>query len=152
MPILLLLIPLGMLLVLGDMVNRSMIARQAHEDVEQARVYLTNDGLQEFVTDFFTEYDAAEMIPIIACESEFKHFNDDGTVLKNRQGSNAMGIAQIMSSVHPDPQVIKKYNRRNLTNFKAEDFDIATLEGNIWYALVLYKTRGVKDWECAKLI
>ena len=31
-----------------------------------------------------------------------------------------------------------------------EDFDINTLNGNMGYALVLYKVRGVKDWECSK--
>lgn len=134
------------------MVSRSLTARQAHESAEQAVVYVTNDGLQQFITDFFTEYDAEEMIPIIACESEFKHFNDDGTVLKNRQGSSATGISQILASVHPDPQVIAKYNRRNHTHFKVEDFDISSLTGNVWYALVLYKTRGTKDWECSKFI
>lgn len=151
-PLLFLLIPFCFLVVLVDMVHRSMVARQAHESAEEAVVYLNNDGLQQFVTDFFTEYDAEEMIPIIACESEFKHFEDDGTVLKNRQGSSAIGISQIMSSIHPDPHVITRYNRRNLTNYSVEDFDITTLQGNVWYALVLYKTRGIKDWECSKFI
>ena len=152
LPAVLLLLPLCFLFVLIDMVNRSIDARHARDDAEEAIVYLTNDGLQQFVTDFFTEYDAEEMIPIIACESEFKHFNEDGTVLKNKQGSSATGISQILASVHPDPHVISKYNRRNHTNYKVEDFDISTLSGNVWYALVLYKTRGVRDWECSKLI
>ncbi len=150
LPVLLSLLPLCFLIVLVDMVNRSTTARHAHDTAEQGMRYQTNDGLQQFITDFFTEYDAAEMIPVIACESHFKHFDDDGTVLKNKRGSSATGIAQILTSVHPDPQVIAKYNRRNHTNFKVEDFDISTLTGNVWYALVLYKTRGVGDWECAK--
>lgn len=152
LPSLLLLLPVCFLYVVFDMVTRSAAAREAHEAAEEAVVYVTNDGLQQFVTDFFTEYDAEEMIPIIACESEFKHFNDDGSVLKNRQGSSATGISQILASVHPDPQVIKKYNRRNHTNYKVEDFDVTTLTGNVWYALVLYKTRGTRDWECSKFI
>lgn len=145
-------LPLCFLVVLFDMVSRSIIAREIPETAQQATVYLTNDGLQQFVTDFFTKYDAEEMIPIIACESRFRHFDDDGSVLKNTQGSSATGIAQIMASVHPDPQVIKRYNRRNHTSFKVEDFDISTLTGNLWYALVLYETRGVRDWECSKFI
>lgn len=150
--VLLSLVALCILIVLIGMVDRSITARQAHEAAEQARKYITNEGLEEFVTHFFTTYDAAEMIPIIACESQFKHFNDDGTVLKNNQGSSATGIAQILASVHPDPHVIARYNRRHHTNFKVEDFDISTLSSNVWYALVLYKTNGTRDWECAKLI
>ncbi len=152
LPVLFLLILLGMLAVLVDMVSRSLEARQAHESAQEAAVYVSNDGLQEFVTEFFTQYDAAEMIPIIACESRFRHFEEDGSVLKNMQGSSATGIAQILTSVHPDPQVLKRYNRRNLTNFTAEDFDVTTLTDNLSYALVLYKTNGTRDWECAKLI
>jgi hypothetical protein len=152
LPTMLLLLPVCFLIVLVDMFNRSMIARQAHETAEQATMYLSNDGLQQFVTDFFTQYDAAAMVPIIECESHFKHFNDDGTVLINKQGSSATGIAQILTSVHPDPHVIAKYNRRNHTNYAIEDFDILTLSGNVGYALVLYKTRGTKDWECSTLI
>lgn len=152
LPVLLLLLPLCFLFVLVDMVHRSVLAKEARDAAQEAVIYSTNDGLQQFVTEFFTEYDAEEMIPIIACESEFKHFNDDGSVLKNRQGSSATGISQILASVHPDPHVIAKYNRRNHTHYTVEDFDISSLTGNVWYALVLYKTRGTKDWECAKLI
>lgn len=112
----------------------------------------TNQGIKEQVIDYLTINGAEELIPIIGCESEFKHFNEDGTVLKNRQGSSATGVAQIMASVHPDPHVIKKYNRRHNTDWEVNDFDINSLGGNIWYALVLYKTRGVRDWECAGLI
>lgn len=107
---------------------------------------------KQYVTEFFTSNGAEEMIPIIECESEFTHFDADGSVLKNRQGSNATGIAQIMSSMHPDPAVIAKYNRRNNTNLSVDNFDIYSLVGNVAYAYVLYDVRGTKDWECAKLI
>ena len=150
LPLALLLLPLCIIFVMVDLVSRSVTAQHAHESAQLATSYLTNDGLQQFVTDFFTEYDAVEMIPIIACESEFKQYNDDGTVLKNKQGSSATGISQIMASVHPDPQVITKYNRRNHTHFTVADFDINTISGNLWYALVLYKVRGTRDWECAR--
>lgn len=152
LPMLFILILVGMFAVMVDMVTRSIAANQAHEDAGQATVYLNNDGVRDFVTQYFTEYDAAEMIPIIECESHFKHFEEDGSVLKNRQGSSAIGVAQIMSSLHPDPQVLKRYNSRNLTSFGVEDFDITTLTGNLSYALVLYKTRGTSDWECSGLI
>lgn len=114
--------------------------------------YISSDDLQEYIVQFFTINNAEELIPIIGCESEFKHFNDDGTVLKNRQGSSATGIAQILASAHPDPQIIKRYNRRHHANLKVEDFDITTLMGNLSYALVLYEVRGTRDWECAKKI
>lgn len=107
---------------------------------------------KQYVTEFFTKKGAEEMIPIIGCESEFTHFDVDGSVLKNREGSNATGIAQIMSSMHPDPAVIAKYNSRNNTNLSVANFDINSLVGNVAYAYVLYTVRGTKDWECSKMI
>ena len=95
------------------------------------------------------KHDALDLAPIILCESEFKHYNADGTVLQNREGSSAIGIAQIMSSVHPDPKVILRYNKRYDTDITTEDFDLDTFEGNLEYAIVLYRVRGVSDWKCA---
>jgi len=114
--------------------------------------YDENYDAKQYVTEFFTDNGAKEMIPIIGCESEFKHFDEGGTVLKNREGSSATGIAQIMASVHPDPTVINRYNKRHNTNLSVANFDINSLVGNVAYAYVLYKVRGTKDWECSKLI
>jgi hypothetical protein len=109
-----------------------------------------NIGIKPYVEEFFTANGAAAMLPIINCESAFKHFEKDGSVLKNKEGSSAIGIAQILASKHPDQKVIDSYNRRNDTDFTVADFDITTLQGNIGYALVLYQVRGTKDWECTK--
>lgn len=126
------------------------IVRAAHR-IEALRMPLDpNLGLQARVEEFFTANDAPEMIPIIGCESEFKHFNQSGSVLQNKAGSSAIGIAQILSSQHPDPKVLKVFNIRHNTNLTIDDFDLDTIEGNLGYALVLYQVRGTKDWECAK--
>jgi len=109
-----------------------------------------NAGLAEHVEQFFTKNDAAEMVPIIKCESEFRHFASDGSVLTNEEGSSAIGIAQILTSVHPDPKVLEVYNARHDTELSADDFDLTHIEDNLEYALVLYEVRGTRDWECAR--
>lgn len=109
-----------------------------------------NIGIRMRVEEFFLANDAPEMIPIISCESRFRHYDKDGTPLVNRAGSSAVGVAQILASTHPDPKVLTVYNRTHNTDLIAEDFDITTLEGNLGYALVLYEVRGTRDWECAK--
>lgn len=109
-----------------------------------------NFGVKNRVVEFLTANDAEELIPIIKCESRFRHFEKDGTPLKNRAGSSAIGVAQILSSAHPDPKIIYRYNKRFNMEMSIEDFDVNTFEGNIGYALVLYKVRGTRDWECAK--
>lgn len=109
-----------------------------------------NIGLEMHVEEFFTANNALEMIPIIRCESNFRHYESDGSVLKNHEGSSAVGIAQILSSKHPDPKVLKVYNRRHNADLQVSDLDIMSVEGNLGYALALYKVRGTRDWECAK--
>ena len=111
-----------------------------------------NLGVRAKAEAFFIDNGAPEMLPIIDCESNFKHYNDDGTVLKNRAGSSATGIAQILASKHPDPKALERFNKRLDTNLTLETFDITKLEHNLGYALVLYELRGTRDWECAKLI
>jgi hypothetical protein len=109
-----------------------------------------NVGLEAKVVDFFEANGAPEMIPIIQCESNFRHYHSNGSILTNKAGSSAIGIAQIMSSVHPDPRALKNYNRKFNTNLTEEDFDLQTVEGNLGYALMLYELRGTRDWECGK--
>lgn len=119
-----------------------------------AQVILTesdpNFHVKTITTQFFEDNDAAEMLPVINCESHFRQFEDDGTPLKNREGSSAIGVAQILSSKHPDPKIVERYNRRYDMDMQVADFDLTTLEGNLGYALVLYKVRGTRDWECGK--
>ena len=109
-----------------------------------------NRFIKPFVETYLKANDADRLVSIIECESNFAHFETDGSPLKNRAGSSAIGITQILSSVHPDPQAISTYNRRNDTDYTVDDFKIETLRGNLDYALLLYDIRGVRDWECSK--
>lgn len=126
----------------------------ATSEPTEASVILATDNpnfhVKTLTTQFFLDNDAAEMIPIIACESNFRHLAPDGTILKNHEGSSAIGVAQILSSKHPDPRIVERYNRKFDMDMEIEDFDITTLEGNLGYALALYKVRGTRDWECGK--
>ena len=107
-----------------------------------------NFHVKTIATQFFEDNKAPKMIPILRCESNFRQFEPDGTPLKNLEGSSATGVAQILSSKHPDPKIVYRYNKRFDMDMEVEDFDINTLEGNLGYALVLYKIRGTRDWEC----
>lgn len=109
-----------------------------------------NFHVETIVRQFFEDNDAAEMIPIIKCESHFKHYDENGDVLMNTSGSSATGVAQIIASKHPDPKIIKRYNKKFDMDLTPGDLDITTLEGNLGYALVLYKVNGVRDWECSR--
>lgn len=141
---------LGFLLIIFAYVGVGLIHHvlaSSPIDVRETEADL-NEHIEFEVYDFFIENDTREMIPVIACESAFRHFEADGSVLKNSEGSSAIGVAQILSSVHPDPRVVMSYNRRFNTDLSAADFDLTKLQDNLAYALVLYRVRGTKAWEC----
>lgn len=87
------------------------------------------------VREYFA--DIPIMIEIARCESTFQQYEEDGRPLMNRLGSSAMGVFQIMFSIH---------------NAYAEvlELDIQTLDGNMAYARYLYETQGVKPWEASQ--
>jgi hypothetical protein len=68
---------------------------------------------------------------IAACESGFRQWNDDSSVLQNEAG--AVGVMQILESVHR-------------ARAKSLGYDIDTFEGNTGYALILFEENGVADW------
>lgn len=81
--------------------------------------------------------DTPVMIKIASCESHFRQFDKDGTVLQN-PNSTAVGVFQIMSSIHKD------LADQNL------GLDIYTLEGNVAYAKALYADKGTQPWNASK--
>jgi len=147
---LLLFLGLSVLVSAGVVVHRTVAAYRESFAASTAIALDPNIGIKPYVEEFFMQNDAKEMLSILNCESGFKQFDEHGEVLKNGAGSSAVGVAQIIASKHPDPKVLDEYNRKNNTDLSVHDFDITTLKGNLGYALVLYKVRGTKDWECAK--
>lgn len=71
------------------------------------------------------------------CESRHNQFNDDGTVLRNSEGSSALGQYQIMESVWSE-------------RAKELDYDIYTQEGNEAMAKqILLHDQGIGAWEAS---
>ena len=91
-------------------------------------------SVKEYVEEQFA--DAPIMAAVAGCESHFRQFNKDGELLKN-PNSTAVGVLQIMSSIHAE-QALKIGH------------DIKTLEGNVGYAKYLYETQGTKPWNASK--
>ncbi len=99
----------------------------------------------EYVEKRVREYfaDIPVMIGMCGCESEFRQYREDGTLLvsrwinpeTNKRGSTASGVCQITYKNH----------YKNWT--KSPKTDITTLEGNLTYARWLYQQNGTSDWE-----
>ncbi len=88
--------------------------------------------VEEYVREYFA--DIPVMIEVAKCESQFRQFNNKGEVLKNPT-SSAVGVFQIMASIHAD--------------FADEKLglDVYNLQGNAAYARYLYEKQGTKPWE-----
>lgn len=91
--------------------------------------------VEQYVESQFA--DTPVMVKIASCESHFKQFDTDGTVLQNGH-SSAVGVFQIMASVHKD------LASKNL------GLDIYSLEGNVAYAKALYEDQGTTPWAASK--
>jgi len=81
--------------------------------------------------DFFRDTPLLEKIAW--CESKFKQFNKDGSVLKGKITPEDIGIMQINEYYHKDTA-------------KRLGYDIYSLEGNMQYAKWLYEKEGSAPW------
>ncbi len=77
----------------------------------------------------------AIMLKIAECESGSQQFNGDGSVVTNAKTKD-YGLFQI--------------HYTHLLEAKQMGFDVMTPQGNIAYALYLYKKNGTRDWNASK--
>ena len=81
-----------------------------------------------------TEYaDTPILIAIAQCESSFRQFNPDGTVVRGKVNSHDVGVMQINETYW-------------LGKSKSLGDDIYTIEGNAAYAKYLYDNQGTDPW------
>jgi soluble lytic murein transglycosylase-like protein len=90
--------------------------------------------VEEYVREYYD--DVPVLAEIASCESQFRQFDNNGNVIKNAN-SSAVGIMQIMSSIH-DPVADKL------------GLDIYTIQGNLAYARYLYEESGTAPWNASK--
>ncbi len=90
--------------------------------------------VEEYVREYYA--DTPVLAEIAKCESRMRQFDNDGNILKN-PNSTAVGIMQIMSSIH-DPFADKL------------GIDIYTVQGNLAYAKFLYEEKGTAPWNASK--
>jgi len=86
---------------------------------------------KEFVTSYFQ--DIPIMIDIARCESQFSHYDEDGSVHRGRVNNLDVGIMQINEHYH------------SVTADKL-GLDIYTIQGNVAYARYLYEKQGTAPW------
>ncbi len=90
-----------------------------------------NYSVEKIVRGAFS--DMPDMIKIAQCESGFRQYAPDGSVLRGSV-SRYVGIFQIDENIHTQPAT-------------GLSFDIQTVEGNIGYARYLYLKSGPGPWK-----
>lgn len=108
--------------------NNSSVEDEVKEEV---KIEESKKTTKDIVSEYFS--DAPVMIQVASCESGFKQFNTDGSVLRGRVNGADVGVMQINEMYHAQTAVKLGIN-------------LHTLEGNLAYARYLYETQGTKPW------
>ncbi len=91
--------------------------------------------VESYVRSYFAK------TPVLArvayCESKFKQFNDDGSILRGKLTPADVGVMQVNEYYHAD---------------KAEKmgYDLHTVDGNLAYAKYLYSRQGTAPWSASE--
>ncbi len=102
---------------------------------EQNRSFTDSKVIEAYLRKEFA--DTPILVDIARCESTFRQFHKDGTVVRGRVDSDDVGVMQINTRYHGD-----KAKEMNL--------DLNTIEGNTTYAKYLYNKFGLKPWSASE--
>lgn len=90
-----------------------------------------NLGVEEAVREYFA--DIPLMVEVSRCESRFRQFNTDGSVIRGKVNANDVGALQINETYHLKRAIKLGY-------------DLNSLQGNMAYARLLYEEQGPQPW------
>ncbi len=108
---------------------------QVHTFPSAQSVMPQSQTVEEYIRDYFA--DEPILAEIARCESHFTQFGKNGQVIQN-PGSTAVGVFQIMASIHDD-----------FADHKL-GLDIYSLQGNAAYARYLFSKQGSTPWDSSK--
>lgn len=77
------------------------------------------------------------MVEVARCESGWRQFKEDGSVLMSHYGTDDAGVFQI--------------NKVHLPELKLLNLDRNKTLDNIAFARVLYDRNGLRDWEASRV-
>ena len=81
-------------------------------------------------------HDIPIMIDVARCESTFRHYLEDGSVLQGRVDPRDTGVMQINKYYHESTAV-------------GMDLDLENIYDNMEYARYLYEKQGVQPWSAS---
>jgi hypothetical protein len=112
----------------------------ASSDPETVHIALISSSkkptnMEEYLANEYA--DTPILVEVARCESEFRQFNKDGSVLRGRAVADDIGVMQINEHYHG-------------STAKKMGIDIYTVEGNVAYAKYLYTKSGTDPWSASK--
>lgn len=122
------------LLFVGFQISSAEAAATSSVSTATANSVTVHDRalIESRVREYFA--DIPVMIEIARCESNFRQFTDNGSVLRGGAGGGMVGVFQFYVEVHINAAI-------------GLGFDINTLEGNLGYARHLYQSSGTRPWQ-----
>lgn len=91
--------------------------------------------VEEFVREYFG--DIPVMAEVARCESTFRHFGENGNILRGIVNRSDVGVMQVNEYYHGDTAEVL-------------NLDLYTLEGNVAYSRFLYEREGTTPWEASR--
>src|SRR3989344_3616632 len=88
-------------------------------------------SIEEYVKDYFT--DIPIMVEIARCESKFRHFGKNGSVLRGEIVREDVGVMQVNEYYHKKTAV-------------KLGLDLYSIEGNVAYSRYLFEKEGTTPW------
>lgn len=99
--------------------------------IESKSTLTTKERVERYFSDI------PIMVEVARCESTFRHYRDNGSVLRGYVNGSDVGVMQINEYYHGD---------------RAAELgiDIFSIEGNMEYARYLYEEQGTDPWNASR--
>ncbi len=121
----------SLLFFIPTVLASSLHVQEKTEEIPQAKVLTVEEEVKLYFKNDPT------MWRIAYCESKYRQFNKDGSLLRGVQNPKDVGVFQINEYWH-------------LAQSKRLGLDIHTLKGNLAYAAYLRAQNGYRDWGWSK--
>jgi transaldolase len=107
------------------------------ETLTDNEIFTTRDQavMEKYLRQVFA--DDPILVEVARCESNFRHYDKDGKVVKGRVDSADIGVMQINERYHA--QTAEKLG-----------LDIHTITGNVAYAKYLFEKEGTEPWSASQ--
>ncbi len=122
----------------ANVINADNYQKQENvETIRKSEIFTTNDPktMENYLRQVYANDPI--LIEIARCESNYRHYDKDGVILKGKVDSADVGVMQINERYHADTA-------------EKLGLDLRTIPGNIAYAKYLYEKEGTKPWSASK--